>query len=251
MKITNKILHVPPYISTTWSHIKAMYVKDSSLIVALTDQTTITIPHLSKEDIESIFKAHATYLEAYDRSQLSIPQPPHIPQSQDPSFQIFQMIGNVDDGVSKSQFGFDNLGAFSSAMQHNPAQANMPDLPKEMIDKISEIARIIAPEEAQSMPKPESNCNCPYCQIARGIQNAIHGENTTFEKQIQYTDSEEEVSEADLVFQQWEIKQTGEKLYSVENRLDPREKYSVYLGHPVGCTCGKQGCEHVLAVLKS
>ena len=48
-----------------------------------------------------------------------------------------------------------------------------------------------------------------------------------------------------------EITQTGDKLFTVVNKLDPQENYHVYLGHPVGCTCGKQGCEHILVVLKS
>ena len=43
----------------------------------------------------------------------------------------------------------------------------------------------------------------------------------------------------------------NDKLFTVINKLDQQEKYNVFLGEPVGCTCGKQGCEHMLAVLKS
>ncbi len=62
---------------------------------------------------------------------------------------------------------------------------------------------------------------------------------------------EEEISSEELSFQQWEIVQTGENLYQVVNRLDRADSYRVYLGDTIGCTCGKDGCEHVIAVLKS
>ena len=44
--------------------------------------------------------------------------------------------------------------------------------------------------------------------------------------------------------------QTDEKMFTVTNRLDKNEKFNVYLGKPIGCTCGKEGCEHILAVLR-
>ena len=62
---------------------------------------------------------------------------------------------------------------------------------------------------------------------------------------------EEDVRDDELQFEQWSISSAGDKLYNVVNRLDEQEKYRVYLGHPVGCTCGREGCEHILAVLKS
>ena len=62
---------------------------------------------------------------------------------------------------------------------------------------------------------------------------------------------EEIVSDEDLKFKTWDIVQTGEKLYDVTNPLDTKEQYHVYLGEPVGCTCGEQYCEHIRAVLSS
>ena len=104
------------------------------------------------------------------------------------------------------------------------------------------IAKIISPSEELLLPKSEPGCNCFFCQIARALNPELSSSHTTDEPAI---------ADEELQFQQWDIKQTGEKLYSVINRLDEHEKYNVYLGHPIGCTCGKQGCEHILAVLKS
>jgi hypothetical protein len=102
--------------------------------------------------------------------------------------------------------------------------------------------KIIASEDALQMLKSESHCNCIHCQIAKSFnQSSQHPE--------QHID--EDITEDDLRFQQWDITQTGDKMFTVVNRLDNREKYNVYLGQPVGCTCGKTGCEHILAVLKS
>ncbi|MGH2612567.1 MAG: hypothetical protein ACRDFB_05905, partial [Rhabdochlamydiaceae bacterium] len=62
---------------------------------------------------------------------------------------------------------------------------------------------------------------------------------------------EEEVSDEDLKFRTWDIKQENDKLYSVTNPLDKKEHYNVFLGKPLGCTCGNKNCEHIQAVLKS
>jgi hypothetical protein len=61
----------------------------------------------------------------------------------------------------------------------------------------------------------------------------------------------EEVSDEDLKFRDWEIKQTAEQLYTVTNPLDANEHYNVFLGSPLGCTCGDKNCEHIRAVLTS
>ena len=61
----------------------------------------------------------------------------------------------------------------------------------------------------------------------------------------------EEVTDEDLKFRTWDIKQPGKKLYLVTNPLDNNENYNVFLGKPVGCTCGQKYCEHIKAVLNS
>lgn len=229
MKISTKMLSIPPYLSTTWTQVRALYLKGSDLIVCLNDNTQVAVPSLTSEAIAAIFAAHTAFLEMQSKSP-ALPEKPH-------PFQIF----TAGQGLEGS--GLENIASFSSTLQHNPAQATMPDLPKEIIHKIGEISKIIAPNEVQNLPKPEANCNCPYCQIARAIHEGIEN--------VPEAKIEEDVTEEDLKFPEWDIQQIGEKLYTVTGRLDPKEKYNVFLGDPVGCTCGKPGCEHILAVLKS
>lgn len=229
MKINKKILSIPPYISTSWDHVLALKMKESDLVVCLTDGHTIEIPGLKSEIVEAIFFCHASYLESQERRQQGKPHPLNFGEN---------------ESESPFRFGFGTMDALGSSLQHNPAQANAPDLPKEVISKITAIAKIVAPDNSIEIPKPEADCNCIHCQIARAIQMGASG-------QLEQQSEEEEIKPEDLQFQQWDIEQSGDKLYTVINRLDQKERYSVYLGHPVGCTCGKQGCEHILAVLKS
>lgn len=237
MKITPTILSIPPYLSTTWTHIRALYMKDERLVVSLLDGVNIAIPNLSEEELKNIFAAHAVFAEYQHRKT----QPP---EKQTP-VHLFH-AGTIPDGeqAGSVRFSFDNMESLGSALQHNPAQAHLPDLPPDILNKIASIAKIVAPGEIQNLPKAEPHCNCPHCQIAR----AIHG--TTHPSVAEQT-IEDEVSDKDLSFQQWSILQVSDNLFSVTNKLDTLEKYNVFLGDPVGCTCGKAGCEHILAVLKS
>ncbi len=232
MKITPIILSIPPYISTTWNQVSALQKKGDVLAVSLKNGETVMIPDLNPATIDLIFRAHAASLEMQANADMNA---------------FLKNLSNAEGGNLDVPFrlGFsatpDGIGA---ALQHNPAQADAPDLPKVILQKIAAIAKIVAPEEAGALPVPENNCNCMHCQIARAIQEAIHPKKGEGE-------NEEIVSDAELTFQEWDIVQTGDKLFSVINRLDNHEKYSVYLGQPIGCTCGKPNCEHILAVLKS
>lgn len=235
MKINDKIISLPPYISTSWSHVKALHMKENNLIISLTNEEVITIPNLNLETIELIFVAHTAYLEREAQTHTH-PQPN----------KIMHQSFIVTDPADMLKMGMNSMEGIASIMQHNPSQAHLPDLPREVIQKIGAIVKVMAPEELANFPKPEPHCNCPHCQIGK----AIHGARPE-EKKEEETIVEEEVKDEELKFQQWNIEQTGEKLYTVTNKLDNLEKYSVYLGEPVGCTCGKQGCEHILAVLNS
>lgn len=257
MKITPKILSIPPYLSTTWMHIRALYLKEKTLVVTLADGVVISIPDLSEQDLLAIFSAHSAFLETQTQKR--------EPSGQTP-FHLFHGmpnngIGNAAGGVAGAEqgalrFSLDNMETLSSALQHNSSQSSFPDFPSEVLDKIASIARIVAPGEIENMPKPEPHCNCPHCQIAR----AIHGKgdqtlpsSTPFLHQSTpiVPQDKEEITQEDLSFQQWTITQAGDHLFCVINKLDAGEKYNVYLGDPVGCTCGKPGCEHIIAVLKS
>lgn len=242
MKIDNNMLHIPPHISVSWIHIRSLHVKGNQLIVTLIDGDSIAIPGLPQETYEKIFSTHAEFLDQEMSAQqqladtfVNLPPSPSSPDffnpheaGQDPSFQI----------------AFGSLDNFNAAMQHNPAQSNTPELPAEMLSKIASIAKIVSSEDAGPFPKAEPHCNCTHCQIARAIHQ-------TEKPKSEGQNKEEVVSDTDLQFQQWDIKQTGDKLFSVTNRLDTIEQYNVFLGEPVGCTCGKERCDHVIAVLKS
>lgn len=236
LKINNSIISIPPYISAHWSQVAALHMADHVLAITLVDGSMISIPGLANETIESIFSYHAAYLEKVNAENAI-------------SREITSDKGEYLSSLFESgngaafRFGFGSMDGFGNTLQHNPSQANAPDLPAEVLQKISAISKILSSEEI-SLPKAEPSCNCFHCQVARALNP--HATVSTVEPS-----NEESVEDKELEFQQWTINQTGDKLFSVINRLDSNEKYNVYLGEPIGCTCGKQGCEHIVAVLKS
>ena len=66
-KINQKILSIPPYISTSWKNINTLHMKEIEgkpvLVIALHNGTSIDIPGLQKSLIEEIFEAHSKYFE--------------------------------------------------------------------------------------------------------------------------------------------------------------------------------------------
>lgn len=253
MKINNKFFSLPPYISTPWSNVETLHMKGSSLIVNLNDGNKVEIPGLDAAALENIFNVHAHFMEQHESNPEAFTD--NTPGAI--TFPVSQMLMNIPGEHASTRIdiplhlgsgAFEELG---SALQHNPAQSSAPDLPHEILHKIVAITKIIAPEEATMMlPQPQENCNCIHCQIARTMHEAMSNDEP--HAHVHHTPAEEDnVSEQDLQFQQWDISQTGDKMFTVINRLDSKERYSVYLGHPVGCTCGKEGCEHIVAVLKS
>lgn len=219
MKITSKILSIPPYLSTTWKNISSLHAEEEGggykLIALLQNRTRVEVPGLTKEAVAEIFEAHARAAEAEN----SLPQSPYsfsLPLKSDGSLELL-----------------------SSSLQHNPDQADLPPLPPDVLKKITGVARAFGLEDLSVLPQPESNCNCMYCQIIR----FLGGEKEEV--------SEEVVSDEDLRFRNWDIAQLAEKLYLVSNPLDKNEHYNVFLGEPLGCTCGQKNCEHIRAVLNT
>lgn len=250
MKITSKIFHIPPYISTSWNQIRTLYLKGSNLVICLNAGTNIEIPNLDTETLNTIFNTHAMSLEGNQIGNQDPSQSLQLSHSVIPNQAVHVAKKPTEsDGDPSLSFVLGTPDSMGSVLHHNPSQAGMPDLPKEILYKISAIAKIIAPEDIQTLPKPEPHCNCMHCQIAKAMRHTLDEENENFNMNTFV--EVEEVKDSDLLFQQWDIAQVGENLFSVTNRLDSLEKYSVYLGHPVGCTCGNEGCEHILAVLKS
>ncbi len=240
-KINQKILSIPPYISTSWKNINTLHMKEIEgrpvLVIALHNGTSIEIPGLEQGLIEEIFEAHSKYVEQETREpQVESLKTFEPSKESDPSFSFgipFQMSGG-NGSLNPTSF-----------LEHNPSQSDAPEMPPEVIQKITSITKALGMDmEQMNIPKAEPHCNCPYCQIARAVQTDDTANMT--EELV-----EEEVSEEDLRFRDWDIKQEDDKLYIVSNPLNTEEHYQVYLGNPVGCTCGKKNCEHVRTVLNS
>jgi hypothetical protein len=222
MKISRKILSLPPYISTSWENVSSLHVEEKNyglvLIVELRNNSKVEVPNLDGKALEAIFEAHTKFLEE-ENSQLPQERKENLPF-------------NLNFGA--------NAEALGNVMQHNPQQKDAPNLPPEVLTKITGVAKILGINDPHNLPKAEPHCNCVYCQIAK----ALNGE--TPEAPV-----EEVVKDEELTFRAWDIKQNAEKLYQVNNPLDAKEAYHVYLGDPIGCTCGQKNCEHIRAVLNS
>lgn len=230
MKVTisPKSLTILPYLSTSWENIDAIFAETTksglTLIVLLKNGTKVEVPNLTESSIEPILRHNAKYLEEKNNK----PQNPIIPSS---SLKLgFPM-----------QIGEEGMQMMNSAMQHDPSQSDGPELPKEVLDKIVKISSILGNEEMQ-MADPVENCNCVYCQISRALKG---------HRKVEQESIEEAVQDEELSFRTWDIEQKEKDLYIVTNPLDPHEQYQVFLGNPIGCTCGKNNCEHIQAVLKS
>lgn len=183
--------------------------------------------------IEAVFAAHEKYLEEGGS------QPAGAPPEMGGLFSDQMMTFPLKFGEGGT------LDSISTAMQHNPEQASMPNLPPELLDKVASVARALGADEAFEPGQAVPHCNCFYCQLSR----AVGGQEPRAEESALV--EEEEVSDDDLRFRTWDIEEAGEQLYTVINPLDPTERYSVYLGTPIGCTCGEENCEHIRAVLSS
>jgi hypothetical protein len=237
MRINYKILSLPPYISTSWKNVVSLHVELESdgplLLIALIDGQKVVVPNLEPPIIEAIFHAHAKFLEQ-EQAQ---------PVLKDGSFPLAhpEQLG-LNFPLKIAIGGLENLG---NLLQHNPAQADTPPLPEDILNKIVSLTKNAGIDDPNMLPTAEPHCNCVHCQIAR----AIHGNHATSDTHT--IDIDEEVSEEDLKFRTWNIVQTGDKLFALSNPLDEAEKYNVFLGNPVGCTCGEKSCEHILAVLRS
>lgn len=236
LKITEKYLSIPPYISTSWDQIGTLYISPKGdLIINLKNGREISLPHLSKEEMETIFSMHSKAIEKLSSSLEKFPNP--LQRNPSP-------LPPLGFSISSSS----PIDAMGSVLQHNPEQKDAPDLPEEILNKISGISKILGMPNQDALPEPEEGCNCMYCQIARSIRRANCSEESdkTSKENI-----EEIVSDQDLKFREWDIQQIADKLFSVTSCTDDSESYRVYLGSPIGCTCGQKNCEHIRAVLNS
>lgn len=234
-KINSKILHLPPYLSTSWNHITALHVKENQLIISLIDGENIAIPHLPQETLDVVFKSHGEFLDLETRQKSK----KSLINGFSSSLFPFELPEFKPSQESSFQLAFGGLEQFGSLLQHNLDYKNAPLLPQEMLNKISEILKIVSPEQLHSFSKGEPHCNCFHCQIAKSLHGSVNEE------------IEEVVEAIELQFKQYDIQQTGDKMFTVIDRLDTTKQYNVFLGTPIGCTCGEKGCEHIIAVLET
>lgn len=246
VKIDEKLICIPPFISTTWDNVSFLQSEEEpetglfTLNIHLTEGKTIRIPNLDSSLVDIAFSAHVNYLEISSSKSSQIKD-----EGAGKAFgNLFQQLtGLLPDQVGNIpiRFGFSSDGMPGmEALQHNNAHGDSPDMPTEVLDKISGMIKMLSNGETSTFPKPEAHCNCPHCQVARSVHN--------IEKEP-LSAIDQPVSDEDLTFRDWEIIKKSDTLYTVINPLDSLEQYSVYLGTPVGCTCGHASCEHIKAVL--
>lgn len=234
MKINSKILSIPPYISTAWKNVISLHIENQNsnliLIVSLINGTHVEIAGMDIGIIKTAFSAHASFIE-----QESSDQQLTLSKNLLPLEQAFSIGLPLKSFLSEA----DNT---TPLLQHNAEQSDSPDLPAELLQKISALAKTLGIKDSSLIPQAEPHCNCIHCQISKAMLSGLEQRSTV---------DEEIVSDEDLKFRTWDIAKTGDKLYSVTNPLESEEHYSVFLGDPVGCTCGKLHCEHIRAVLNS
>ncbi len=222
-KIDHQIICIPPYISTTWDQVTFLQSEDHpdthrlTLCLHLSDGKVIRVPNLDPSIIDIAFSSHLKYMEL----RKAAPQ--------------------LTEQFAQFRIGLPGVENLSEALQHDMSKSNTPNLPKEVVARIAAMAKMITGGDLDAFPKPEPHCNCTHCQLAK----AIHGEAAANEEML------EPVSDEELSFRSWDINQCADKLYIVTNPIDPKEQYNVFLGSPVGCTCGQTHCEHIEAVLAS
>lgn len=240
MKINHKILSIPPYVSTSWKNVLSLHVEQkegvSVLMIGLINGSIIEIPKLDPLLLEAVFAAHEKFIEQ-DQGTKSTPiqNKSSLPENQ-------AVIG------FPLRFGLEGVDSLGQQLQHNPEAAHSPDLPKEVLEKIASLSKVVGFDNAESIPKAEPHCNCTYCQVLRAIHQ---GSDNKLESNQHPEEQEEIVSADDLKFRDWDIMQKADKLYLVSNPINQEEHYNVFLGEPIGCTCGLKNCEHIRAVLNS
>lgn len=252
MKINRKILSIPPHISTTWKNVASLHIQeDETLVITLENESIIEIPGLDRATLEHIFFEHSKSLEqeevneedknAVKPTKLPFMNPFALPLQQGFSFSLpINQIAELDSAMG-----------LQGITQHDMQKANTPSLPKELMDKVLVIAKAVGlDKQLQNLPKAEPHCNCPFCQVARAVHNEASSENKEEPKEESF-DPDAEVSDAELTFKEWDVKQVNTDIYEVSNPLDKTETYQVFLGKSVGCNCGNSSCEHIKAVLNS
>lgn len=249
MKINQRVLHIPPYISCKWSEIASIGVENIEgkdlLHVQLLSGARATVPNLNQDEIDLIFKMHVHHLEEVADEEERFKNVKEIPFFSN-LFQAPPMDANVATSFGAPiSFHLDANDPSSLFQGHNPQFSNSPPLPKEILDKITLIAKAIGGEMIKEV-EPVELCNCFFCQIARALKNErIEERKPHVPKNLP----------KDLlrggIDPEWMVDEVGPNMFKVISREEPGMVYQVYLGHPIGCSCGSNRCQHIIAALKT
>ena len=237
MKINDKVLSLPPYISTSWQNISSIFCPNEHVLeIQLITGIIVRIPMNDKKIIDLIFHHHVQYLENKENK---------------PQIQKVNIQAKIEKEPKPSSFALpfsfpmDTLLPFGQMLQHQPEASNSPEIPTEILSKVASFAKTISKETSQVLfPDVQPHCNCLYCQVGKAVSNQT-------EEVLETKVEEDLVSDEDLKFKEWDICKTTNALYEVKNPLDLTEVYQVFLGEPIGCTCGRNDCEHIKAVLNT
>ncbi len=226
MKVNSKILSIPPYISSSWENISSLYIEDKEdkkiLVINLKTGAKLEIPGLTTATLLQIFQSHEQYLEESDKNLLNT-------KEQAPSFSL-----GIPLTVNSDQF------QELMEMMQDPTKLPQLDLPAHIIEKISETIKHLGVDEKWIESSGELLDHPMYEPLKQFLSQ---------QKNDKTVEAEDEVSDEDLRFKEWDIHQMTKELYKVMNPLDHSEEYQVFLGNPIGCTCGHQNCDHIKAVL--
>ena len=239
MKINAHFVSLPPHLSFAWEEVSCLSYDGEAICFALVSGGKVYVKELPRQLIEMIFTAHAAHLELrLQESTHETREPGEIAASA-----AFFGEPGLHFGINLPPIGMPqgNIGMLHHMSEHS----RTPDLPKEILAKIASVVRALGPLNEEVNPKAEPHCNCMYCQVMREVQ----GGNRSKELSGAVT-AEEVVEEKDLHFEQWTIQEMGTHLYTVTNKLNHQESYSVSLDSAT-CSCGERHCEHLKAALRS
>jgi hypothetical protein len=268
MSVTRKAFHLPPFISTSWTHVVSLHMEQEDheqlLVVTLTNGAQICIPGLDERMLRHIFQMHAEVLEGLSSTPISNEVALGLKESESVRSRTARLAGSEPSdmqltlhGTETWQAAIENQGGLldglsldpsrlssleQDLLQHRPELAESAPLPPLLLQRMSLMGRFLHPQLLAQMPRAEDGCGCPFCQLHR----VLHGEppDTALP-------AVEEVKDEDLHFRSWLLEAKDEQLFIVSNPEDPQETYQVFLGEPLGCTCGQPNCEHIRAVLQS
>ncbi len=249
MKINQRVLHIPPYISCKWSEIASIRVETIEgkdlLHVHLLSGAKATVLNLTQDEIDLIFKMHVHHLEEVAEEEEKFKNVKEIPFFSN-LFQAPPMDANVATSFGAPiSFHLDANDPSSLFQGHNPQFSQSPPLPKEILDKITLIAKAIGGDMIKEV-EPVELCNCFFCQIARALKN----ERTEDRKPHVPKNLPKDLLRGGID-PEWMVDEVGPHMFRVVSREEPEVIYQVYLGEPIGCSCGSNRCQHIIAALKS